>query len=151
MVEYPLSLDDLPDDDDWCDQCGAELPLDPLYGRRRFCSIACQRDWHKEQEQREREAERAGRTCDQCGGAIDPRLRDGTRFCSRRCLYRWHNERDQRELRERRAGRPCWECGKPIPAELQVNVRYCSERCRKHVRAREMREKRARERSRRSG
>lgn len=136
-----MKLEDLPPDpDDWCAWCGAALPLDFLYGTRRFCSRACSQAHHAELARR---AEKAARACDHCGGPIPAELRLGTRFCSRTCHKDWWIREGGRQLRQERAGRPCRECGGPIPAELRVNAVYCSDDCHKRVRARRMRERRA--------
>jgi predicted nucleic acid-binding Zn ribbon protein len=125
-----LKLEDLPDEDDWCAWCGGELPLDSLYGRRRFCSPACQREWHRDQERQAIEAARSGRTCDQCGGAIPTHLNLHARFCCHRCKVQWWSDRGGRLLRANRGDRPCQGCGRQIPPDRQANARYCSARCR---------------------
>lgn len=137
-----MHLDDLPDDDDWCDQCGAALPHDSLYGRRRFCSLACKRAWHAPAQCRDRHAHLVNRACDQCGASFPADTHLQQRFCSHRCKVKWWSDRQARRLRQSRGNRPCQGCGGQIPPDRQANALYCSAQCRTRT---WMRAKRARD------
>ena len=85
-----------------CGQCGAQFVAHKFAGNRvPICSDRCarerrvaqQRQWHEAAPQyRQRAEARAGRTCEQCGAAIEA-ARSTKRFCSDRCRIRAHHQR----------------------------------------------------------
>jgi hypothetical protein len=122
-----VNLDALHDDDDFCDWCGAELPVDAYYGRRYHCSTACLKADTEFRDKIERILARRGRTCLQCGGAI-PLSREGNaKYCCDACQHRAGNAR--KAARKPARGR-CLHCGEDIPADKPLNAKFCSKSCR---------------------
>lgn len=130
--------------DDWCQVCGAPLPLDCLWGVRKYCSKrCCQADQYREpneqkQARRRRQTRRRrfGRTCAHCGGGI-PLTRDlKAKFCSPECHAR-ANDQAKRERRKPQSERTCEGCGGHIPQDKRADAHFCSRECKARTMHRE--------------
>ena len=84
---------------DWCAWCGAPLPLDRYWGRRKYCSYECGTRHEHALKARERAQARQGRRCVECGGRIPDDRRAGSRYCSHRCGERVRRRRYRRRRR----------------------------------------------------
>ena len=77
----------LRDDADHCQQCGAALPDDNMWGWRRFCSNRCRNRWHYEDCPEAFTVPRHGeRACQTCGGKFLARTAK-QKFCGHPCYW----------------------------------------------------------------
>jgi predicted nucleic acid-binding Zn ribbon protein len=123
-----MRLDDLHDDADWCQQCGARLPCDAYWGRRRFCSRECQRRAEGRLVGDERMEALAKRHCEMCGGPV-PMDRHMGLYCSKHCRKRYFHRLRSEARAEARAGRECVVCGRSLDHLSRSDTRYCSRTC----------------------
>lgn len=124
-----MRLDDLHDDADWCQQCGAKLPCDAYWGRRRFCSLECRRRAEGRRVGQERAEALAERRCDQCGGPIPLDRQAGALYCSDACRKAYFRKLRADALAEDRAALRCQVCGRSLAHLSMASARYCSRRC----------------------
>jgi hypothetical protein len=81
-------LDDLPDEDDFCRNCGAALPHDVMYGWRKFCTNKCRNAWHYRQSPDAFRVPRHGeRKCRQCDARFAA-FTSKQKYCSLPCYHR---------------------------------------------------------------
>lgn len=78
-----------------CVVCGADMS--PCRSDKMYCTKKCANTVYTELNRKAREEEKAGRTCDVCGGPIAITKNRDARHCSTKCLDR------KRAPRERRA------------------------------------------------
>jgi predicted nucleic acid-binding Zn ribbon protein len=120
-----VNLDDLPDEDDHCLGCGAELPRDSYYGIRRYCSYVCRKRAYRRP--------RVRPACAHCGGTIPFWKMSNAIYCTRQCAYVDHyqlrNRGDAEDRLKAKAGRTCEHCGGAIAPERRKGTRYCSRAC----------------------
>ena len=83
-------LEELPDEDDFCRQCGKALPVDNMYGWRKFCCAKCRMRWHYENspEMFGSYAKMHGdRTCQSCGTMFAAGSAK-QKFCGHACYWK---------------------------------------------------------------
>lgn len=111
-----LSLDDFPDEDDFCRQCGGALPHDSWLGRRKFYDRKCQQRWQDNNPDL-----RASYGLNPCGtcGAIFHMRRPDSKFCSLKCFG---------ASLKKPPDRLCSHCGESFKATKPRN-KFCSRSC----------------------
>ena len=89
----------LTDEFDHCAVCGRELPTDPWWGRRRYCSPQCSRKYFIGIESEAHREARAGRHCIRCGAIIPDTRQRSAVYCSEKCRRKVEGDRERKRLR----------------------------------------------------
>lgn len=117
----PSKLDELADEDDFCRQCSARLPIDNMYGWRKFCSSRCRLRWHYEHspEMFGGNAKMFGeRICACCQKKFEAGA-PSQKYCSHPCYWK---------AKRKVPDRPCAHCGVVFRPRDRLK-KYCSLPC----------------------
>lgn len=94
-----------------CRLCGGQIaPYKPGYTV--FCSLACQRIWHNNNQPYKFQA-----TCQTCSTTFDA-IRPGAKYCSLECVA----------AGKMKTRKPCEQCGSPVRS-YKPGTRFCSTEC----------------------
>jgi len=111
-----MRLEDLPDEDDFCRECGARLPVDERYGLRRFCSQKCRNRYHHRRHT-PKLPNYGARTCQHCAASFTA-TSPTQKFCGEACF----------RAARRRPQRVCPGCGTKF-TDAPRGQFYCSRPC----------------------
>lgn len=118
---------------DYCQFCGAIIPVTKMINIRKYCSRkCCEADEYRLRKEAILEA-RADRVCEWCREPIPADIHGLVRYCSEVCAHRMEHarRRERRRLNPRHPPRPCVWCGCSIPKPKSVQQKYCGPVCSK--------------------
>lgn len=116
-----------------CDECGKAFEQRRI--NHRFCSLSCQRAWHRRKNIRrlseQRLKARTNCVCPVCEAVFTPPSIT-QKFCSRRCQRANVYQQRWEQIEARLAALRCRDCGAPMPEARRVFTQRCVPCAREH-------------------